>query len=744
MRLLQIVALLMLVNWMLLGQESSDRVTGVVIGLEADGSTEPLVGANVVWLGSNQGTVTEVDGSFALVSVADATQLVISYVGFSPDTVTVAGQNLVEVMLVAGNVLQDVKVVHRQKATEVSFLNPLKVEKITEKELLKAACCNLSESFETSPSVDVAFTDAITGTRQIQMLGLAGPYLQITRESMPFVRGLASNYGLTFVPGTWVDGMQLNKGAGTVVNGFESISGQINIELRKPEKTEKLYLNLYANESGRLEANANLAFQLDEKWSTGILLHGNRLAEVADRNADGFRDMPTTDHFIAMNRWKFMGSNGLRFQAGIKTTAIDNVGGHVDFESGSNGGRDLWGLNSRMRRLEAWTKLGKVYEALPWRSWAIQLMMSNHEDNSSFGRRVYDARHQTLYANFLYQSIIGNTNHQVLMGLSFLRDQYEESLDDAAFDRTEAVPGGFFEYTFGGHEKFSAVLGARADHHNNYGLFFTPRVHLRYAFTDDLVVRASGGKGLRTANLIAENLGLLASSRAFVFGGEDPDTPYGMQPEVAWNYGANLVQTFLLNGLPGSLTFDLYRTQFSNQVVVDLDANPQMVRFYNLQGKSYSNSFQAQLDYEVLTRLDLRFAYRWYDVKTTFGDQLRSKPLVSKHRFFANVAYATANGWAFDYTFNWQGRKRIPNTASNPEEFRLPTASPSFSIMHAQVTKAWEGGFEVYVGMENILDYRQEDAILASEAPFSQFFDASLVWGPIFGRNTYIGLRYRI
>ncbi len=736
------IGILALLPLVVFSQVSSVR--GKVYGVVTEGAPEPLIGANIVWLASGEGTTTGVDGHFEIGRITGLEHLVISYVGYQSDTVQIGDETDLVIELQPTNILEGVEVVHRQKSTEYSFLDPRKVEKINETELLKAACCNLSESFETNPSVDVSFTDAVTGTRQIQMLGLAGPYIQITRENIPFVRGLAANTGLTFVPGTWVQGMQLSKGAGSVINGFESTTGQINIELRKPETAERFYLNLYANEGGRYEGNLHFKAEIDERWSTAFLLHGNTLRHETDRNSDGFRDMPGTNHLFALNRWKYLNpNNGIRMQLGAKLTSVENIGGQLGYEPGKSP-TSIWGMHSTINRLEGWVKIGKVFEDLPWRSWAIQLNGVNHQQNSNFGQRIYNADQKSLYANLLYQTIISNTHHQILMGASLQYDDYDEQLNDVFFDRKETVPGGFLEYTFGGSQKISWVAGLRGDVHNNYGFFLTPRLHVRYVLNDDLVLRASAGRGLRTANIIAENSGVLASSRQIIIEANHLENPYGLSPEIAWNYGFNLVQTFRLNQLPGSVSVDLYRTHFENQIVFDLDASAQEARFYNLAGQSYSNSLQMQVDYELAKRFDLRAAYRWYDVKTTYGNTLLEKPLVARNRLFLNLAYATESGWAFDYTLNWQGKKRIPNTASNPIGFRLEPTSDPFVTMHAQVTKSWQEKFDIYIGVENLTDYRQPNAILASDQPFSPHFDASLIWGPIFGRNTYIGLRYKI
>lgn len=741
-----LVFLLLTLPLCIWAQQSSEYVQGNVTMENRDGEIIPLIGANVYWLGTTEGTVTEVDGTFNLPRLEQTNQLVVSFIGYQNDTIGVEGKNSIDLRLNATVSLDEVEIVYRKKSTEISFASPLKIETIGEKELLKAACCNLSESFETNPSVDVSFTDAVTGTRQIQMLGLAGPYTQIMRENMPDVRGLSAIYGLTYVPGTWVESIQLGKGTGSVVNGYESIAGQLNVELRKPEEAERMYLNIYGNEGGRMEANANFAHRFDEgKWSTALLLHGKNNSIKQDRNDDGFLDIPLSNQYIALNRWKYIGPGGMRVQFGVKGTYIDNIGGQTDFDPSNDAPTtDKWGLHLNMQRLEGWAKLGKVFEEMPWKSMALQVSGANHAQKSTFGLNAYDASQNTFYANTLYSSILSNTNHKFKTGASIQYDNYEEILNSTDFDRTEIVTGAYFEYTYTYLEKFSAVAGIRADHHNLFGAFITPRLHLRYALSDNTVMRASAGRGQRTANILSEYNGLLASSRQIIILGDDSDKPYGLNPEVAWNYGVNLTQSFQLDYRDGTVSFDFYRTDFENQIIVDLDQSSQKAVFYNLDGQSYSNSFQAQLDYEVIKRLDARLAYRWFDVRTTFDGNLLQKPLIAAHRAFLNLAYETNNNWKFDYTVNWQGQKRIPSTANNPAAYQLPERSPDFVVMNAQFSKTWQDKFEVYVGVENLLNFRQENPILSSNEPFGNHFDSSLIWGPIFGRNTYFGLRYRL
>lgn len=746
--------LLFLPSWLLAQGDNKTFIEGKVAEKISAKETEPLIGANVYWLNTNIGTTTDVEGAFSIEKSNTSNKLVISYVGFQADTIEVINNKKLSIELTRAITGPEVEVKSRKKSTEISILQPLKIERIGEKELMKAACCDLSESFETSPSVDVSFTDAITGTRQIQLLGLSGPYTQITREFMPDVRGLAAIYGLQFTPGTWVESMQLNKGTGTVVNGFESVAGQINVELRKPENSDRLYFNTYFNELGRLELNLNLATDVGKDWATGLLLHGKKNSIRWDRNNDGFLEMPLSDEFVALHRWKYISpSGGMIFQAGLKGSFLNNIAGQEDFDENTDeGSTSIWGTKYNVNRLEAWTKLGFLFENTPWKSIGIQMSTVRHRQESFYGLNNYDATQTGFYGNFIYQSILSNTNHKFKTGFSFQYDYFLEVFNERNFNRREAIPGAFFEYTYNYKEKLGLVAGLRVDNHNLFGTFLTPRIHFRYAVAPESIFRASFGRGQRTATILAENVGLLASNREIIIQEQDNNLPYGLNPEIAWNYGINFTQLFRLYNREASISFDFYRTDFENQIVVDLDQSPQEVLFYNLNDKSYSNSFQVQLDYELLPRFDVRLAYRWFDVKTTFSGQLLEKPLIAAHRAFINLAYATNNNWRFDYTTNWQGSKRIPFTGSNPEAFQLAERSPDFIMVNAQISKSWEKKddpnsprlFEVYLGVENLFNFRQDNPILSSEDPFSPFFDSSLVWGPVFGRNVYVGLRYRL
>jgi len=725
--------------------DTPDPVSGLVFEKTASGEPLPLTGVNIYWLGSTTGTTTDIDGRFELAPSESTNLLVTSYVGFPSDTIDMQAEKYVEIILDGAITLDNVEVTHRRKATEVSFLKPMKVTQMNERELHKAACCNLSESFETNPSIDVSFTDAVTGTRQIEMLGLAGPYVQISRELIPEVRGLSAISGLTYIPGSWVQSIQLSKGPGSVTNGFESMTGQINVELKKPEESERLYLNLYANEGGRLEANLNTRHSFSEKVHTGLLLHGSSRRVEHDRNEDSFLDNPLGENWILLNRWRFQDFNGWEGQFGVKGTFVDTRSGQKDFnESTDRGTMNHWGAGINTRRLDAWAKTGRVFPNKPTSSMGMQLSTTYHDQKSFFGLRSHNALQKSVYFNLLFQGQLGSAKHQYMTGASFSWDNYEEEFQETTFNRDEKIPGAFFEYTYLPTEQMTIVAGLRGDYHNNYGGFLSPRLHLRYAFAEESVLRASFGRGQRTASILAENMGAMASERAFIIQGENNDNPYGLNQEVSWSYGLNLTQSLKFFQKEFVLGLDAYHTRFSKQIVVDYDQNPQAIYFYNLEGDSWSTSLQAQVDVELLERFDVRMAYRFNDVKTTYANGVLQKPLVARHRAFINMGYATTDDWKFDFTLNWQGSKRIQNTQSNPEEFQLEERSPDFLQVNTHISKGWKKKWEVYVGVENLLDFVQESPILSAEDPFSGFFDSSMVWGPVFGRNIYVGMRYKI
>lgn len=726
---------------------SQDKVQGVVYEKETN---NPLPGANVYWLGTEVGEVTDFDGNFSISYKNSYKKLIVSYVGYTTDTIQVTNPSKqIKATLSSKSNLDEVTLVARKKATSRSYIEAENVINVSSDELLKAACCNLSESFETNPSIDVNFADAISGTRQIKMLGLTSPYILIAMENIPTVRGAAQAYGLTFTPGTWVESIQITKGAGSVVNGYESIAGQINAELQKPTNDDKLFVNLYGASSERLELNTHFNTKINDKWSTGVYLHGNTHQKEHDVNDDNFLDMPLYNQVNVMNRWQytdtekgFVGFFNFRYLNDEKQT------GELDFDPKTDKlTTNAWGSEINTERYDVSGKFGYVNPELPWRSAGLQFAYSNHQQDSYFGLRTYNIEHNSIYSNFTYNSIISDSRHKIKTGISFTYDKYDELVETTTYNRIDNSVGAFFEYNFDDLENINLTAGMRVDNHNRLGFFVTPRLHVKYTPWDKSAFRASIGRGKRSANIFAENQNLFSSSRVIRITPSSEGNIYGLEPEIAWNYGVSYLQGFTLFGNKADVTFDYYRTDFQNQVVVDWE-NPREISFYNLEDESFANSFQTEFNYNLFEGFDARLAYKYYDIKTKYQTGKKIKPLTAQHRFFANVSYQTPvknnSRWKFDATYNWLGKQRFPSTENNPIQFQLPNFSPEVNTLNAQVTKVFSPKFEIYVGGENITNVRQNNPILGAENPFGSNFDSTFVYGPIFGSLYYAGIRYRI
>lgn len=721
-------------------------VKGVVMEENKKGSFVPLTGATIQWLGSATAVTTDSSGVFSILSLKDINQLVISYVGYKPDTIVVNNAAEMKVVMAAGKQLNEVTVTSRMRSTYLSSLSPIRTQVMTERELFKAACCNLGESFETNPSVDVSYNDAVTGSKQIQLLGLSGNYTQLTVESLPGPRGLATAFGLNFIPGPFVESIQLNKGVGSVVNGFESIAGQINVELKKPQTAERVFVNAYINDMSKTDLNLVLTKKLNDRWSTALMLHDNFQARTnVDYNNDGFRDNTTGNLFAAVNRWNYNGIKGFESQLGFKILVDDITGGQTGFRPEIHkGGNSQYGLGIQTNRYELYAKAGYVFPGKKYKSIGVQFSVFDHQQDAYYGLTTYDGKQKNIYANLIYQSIIGSTMHKFRTGLSFLSDQYDEQFQADRYNRKENVPGGFFEYTFTPVEKFNIVAGIRADHNSLFGWFATPRLHIRYEPVTGTTIRMSAGRGKRTANIFAENNSVFVSARQIQIPVSSEGRAYGLLPEIAWNKGISIDQKFKLFGRNANMALDFFRNDFKQQVITDLE-NPRKVVFYNLDGKSFSNSFQTELNLEPVKKLEWRLAYRFYDVKMTYNSQLLSKPFIARDRAFSNLAYEI-KGWKMDYTVNFIGTKRITATSSNPIIHQRATTSPSYILMNAQISKSLGKNkqTDLYLGGENLTNFLQGDAILSADQPFSPYFDAAMIWGPVTGRMFYAGIRWKL
>ncbi len=699
---------------------------------------EPLPGASIYWLDTRIGTSTDMEGNFTIPVPQNAkNKLVVSFIGHKNDTLEIKKTDEpIEIQLYTGTELNEVVVRERTKGAYLSKAAPLQMETITSSGLKRLACCNLSESFENNATVDVGYTDAVSGAKQIKMLGLAGVYSQLLSENIPSIRGLATTYGLNYIPGSWMESIQISKGTASVINGYESVTGQINVELKKPKDSPPLYLNIYGNNFGKGELNINTSFEVNEDWSTMLMAHGSMYNNTIDYNKDGFIDIPKNDQINIYNRWNYVAHNG-KGQVGFKVLDENRTGGQKKYFTGTEQEKNqAYFIDINTRHYQAYAKRGFLLDD-HGSSLGLKFSTSYFDQNTTFGNNAYHGTQESFFVTAVYQAELAES-HTLTSGVGYQYDHYNETFNDTVFKRTESVPGVFTEYTFSVRDHFNFITGVRYDYNSHYGNLLTPRIHFKWNVDDNAVIRGSAGRGFRSPNIFAENLGILASSRNLIFKDD-------FNIEEAWNYGLNAAYDFHVFGhSPMVLSVDFYRTTFINKVVVDFDQNFNEVHFYNLSGKSFSNSFQTSLDFEPARQLQITLAYRLNDVKTTFNGDLKAKPFVKKHKGLASISFTTKDDqWQFDATNQFAGSSRLPYTGDNPTEYQRKEYSPAHYILHAQITRNINN-FEIYLGGENLTGFKQNNPIIAFDDPFGRFFDSSFIWGPLAGRKIYAGIRYEI
>lgn len=729
MKKIIIIAIVLIAS---LNAKAQNQIIGKVLEIVNDGSELPIPGANVYWEGTTIGAATQEEGDFSIVEpTAFPATIVVSFVGYQQYTQLIKDNTQLYIYLTPSLELKEVKVKGKVNTTKFSTVSSINMQTLSTGELEKAACCNLSESFSTNATVDVNFTDAVSGAKKIQMLGLDGAYTQITQENMPLIRGISSAYGLSYVPGTWIESIQIIKGSGSVVNGFESFAGQINLEYYKPESAPKLFWNGYTNSEGKLENNLLFAKKSGD-WKSNLFTHVSYFDKEVDNNDDKFLDMPKVKQVNMLNRWDYKGDGSYHISLTARGLVEDRLGGTIE------DALNPYDVNIHNDLLEFTSKTGAIQPNSPGKSAGLQTSFRRHNQAAIFGENEYKGLQESAYFNLIRQTYIGTTSHKLKYGTSYYADRYTESFSgniDTAFTdnvRVDLMTGVFSEYSYKWGESFNLTAGIRADYYNNSEeINYLPRLNMKYNPTEKMAIRFSAGKAFRVANVFVENASFLASNREISVG--------NLNPEIAWNYGANITYCFYLFGREGTINADAYRTDFENQIVVDIE-NQNELSFYNLEGESYATSMQLDFAYELFDRFDVKMAYKINDVKSTYDDEgIKETPLTPKDRALLNLAYATNfDKWIFDVTANYIGESRIPDHEDISNNFSDP-----FYLYNAQITKKFRK-FDVYVGGENLLSYTKDNPILDSGNPTSSAFDASLIYAPINGRMIYAGFRFKI
>ncbi len=731
--IIRCIAALMAVPLLAFSQSTKE---GVVVQRQDGGTFLPLPGVTVQFVPNGPGTRTNSDGRFLIAVAAGFDSIEVRHVGYTTRRYAVQ-DDMTRVVLDLVNVEGRAVTVEAEQSSITSA--PVKTERISSRDLTKAACCSLAESFEKSPTVEVSFSDAISGARTIQLLGLRGTYTQLLTEAVPAVRGMEIPYGLDHIPGPFMESVSISKGAATVSQGYEAMTGQINVEYRKPMSSEPFYLNMYGNTLGRAEVNATSAIVLNDELGTMVMAHGRTFNGEVDQNTDGFLDMPKFRQWNLLNRWWFNNDDievqvlGRLLRDGYAT---GQMGASFDDRAPRD---DRFAMRTTIDRSEVFAKVGLLdaFDAVEGSSVAIVANASWHDYSSFFGLRQYEGRQRSAQVRAL-TALPFRDDVSMMAGLSWQFDDVAESILDRNLNRWESVPGIFAEVTTKPFNGVTLIGGMRVDEHNMFGTFVTPRVHGKWSMTDYTTLRASAGKGYRVPTLVAENISAFITSMP-------PIIETDIRPEVSWNYGVSITHVMEVFGRAVTLDAELYHTEFNNQLVVDFDAVPGSVQFRNLgDGRSFATAGMVQALMSVLPGLDVNVAYRRVDNRTTFGGKLMERPMFSRDRVLVTASWALPDdSWQIDATWSYHSGGRLPSTEHLTPEHRRGDAFPGFARLNGQVQHRFSD-FDVYVGIENATNFFQQDPIIAPERPFGPHFDAAMAWGPTDQRFVYLGFRFRV
>ncbi|MBI9034883.1 MAG: TonB-dependent receptor [Bacteroidales bacterium] len=722
----------------------AQKIKGVVI----DNKKQPLTGASVYWSDSWKGSTSNENGYFELSKhISDGDLLVVSFVGFQSDTISVKDvSKRLKIILQENIALQEVEIVSRSSGTYVSSISPALTKVINQTELRKAACCDLAGCFETEASVQATTTNIITNTKELRILGLSGVYNQLLLDGMPLFSGLPYTYGISCIPGTLVENIHVSKGANSVLQGYESMTGQINVITQTPDKADKLFVNAFINSYQEKQFNVNFAMK-GKQWQNLTAVHITQPGVREDKDEDTFMDSPLLTRYTIFNALNYRHADSLGLSSSLNMRYVDEkrLGGQMDYNYAHEGSTDFYGQTFNSNQPMAYGKLNYRFDTK--NRLRFHFAAYTHMQQAWFGVTQYDAKQNSLYGNLEYERLYGTSN-TLKAGLSYRVLDLEESIRfhtnelnrtyDGEYSIRESIPGLFIENTLSLSEnKLMLITGLRLDSHNNYGIQTTPRALIKYQINTKTDVRFSAGLGWRTVNPFAENIGLLASSRNIIIQKD-------LEPEKAWNFGTNFTHKHQWDQISLTLGVDLYHTRFMNQIYPDYSSDPTKAYIDNFFGKSISNGFQLETSWSLYQRLEAKIAYNYLDVYRVRDGEKKALEFNPKHKLNTSLSYSPlSNKWQADLNLVWMGKQQMPNTQANPVAYQLNDESEAYTLVNVQLQRKWNR-FEIYGGCENLFDFRQKRPIISWQDPFGAYFDTSSAWGPTKGRELYLGLRFTI
>lgn len=673
--------------------------------------------------GSQESILSDSLGYFSLSEANLNQQIVIDAFGYQLDTFNVVALDS-KYKLSSVTDLETLTVSKKKKGSSIMFAKTIQTENITEKELYKAACCNLAESFETNPAVDASFSDGATGTKTIKLLGLGGKYALLSVENMPRIRGNNLYNGLAAIPGSWVESIQILKGNSSVSNGFEGMSGQINTQLKGLDHAKSIQeINSYVNSLGRYELNGINQIVHTDKLKSAILWNHSSWANKIDQNNDGFYEMPGSNQQNLLLRTKFSPSNKIHNQINLSYN-----------RSEKNGGSDLYkfNLNLNEQNYGLFGKSGIVLND-PGKSIGLQYSYNEYAFNGKIGNKSIDSKSEELYLNLMHQSYINNTNHGIKMGVSYLKEKLNDEVvyddvDSSYYRFSRSIIGAFIEYTGTLSDKDQLTVGLRTDAYGN-DFYLLPRLNYKHSFNNNLVYRLGAGRAIKSNYFLAENYGSMINNRRVYGLGNliDPEDSYSLFNSVWYK--------FKIGYREASLLVEHHYQDFNNRYLAHYQDNALVIKQHK---KATNQSFLVQFNYEVFPGFDLKVAYKYNEQKAEdLGFNQNNLWLLPKNRSFINMSYETRDNWIFNATLNRIGRQFLPPV--NLSDIPVNNEITAFYKLGAQISKTHKR-WRAYLGVENALNVRQENVWFGIE---SDSPEASISYLPPIGTVIHFGINYK-
>ena len=729
--------LIVFIFFISINSNSQNSIVGVVL----DNQKKPLANATILSIDKKHGVISDTNGFFELDNYNnEIKKIIISIIGYENDTIEIL--NNYNLGIINLSPIADLNTINVKENKQTAFIDSekiIKTEVITSEELTKAACCELAGCFETQISVESKTTNIITNTKELSILGLSGIYNQILIDGIPLVMGLNYTYGISSIPGTLINNIFISQGLASVLQGPESITGQINIDLKAKQK-ETFFLNLYINSFNVKQLNFDYNYSI-KNWKGIFSFHTTQPGNKIDQNNDNFLDIPLTKKYSIYNKWEYKSDIVNNFYSSIILRYLneERVGGDINYNPKLDlGTTTTYGQVINFQQPELIIKSSYKFNnsTIVFRSGA-----SYHDQNSYFGIKNYSGNQFNSHSNL---SLLQNLKSHVLeAGINYKSLHINEKIQfgnlsnlsyDGNYQKNERVFGTFLEGKFKFYENIEIITGLRNDYHNEFGNTLTPRLLLKYNITENCILRANAGSGWRTVNLFSEHIKILGSN-------EDIQIENNLKPEKAINFGFNFLQAIYTENFEFQLILDYYKTKFTNQIYPDYETNNNIIIIDNFENESFSKSFQSELGIEILKKIGIKIAYNFLDVYKDINGHKHRLPFFSKHHLLNTYSYRPPEtNWNIDVNIHWFGRKKLQNTEQNPIQYQRPNYSSPYSIVNMQITREFIN-YDIYLGCENLFDFKQENPIIAADDPFGDFFNISNIWGPTRGREIYLGLR---